>query len=620
MAEVEKIFHKQPNSGTVNTSWWSSADDSGLATNLCGTLKAIDDSQWFRRRMNLRHAQMYANVDMRGLNFALYHQMALRAPKASLTWNVCRACTDTAAAKIAKNKPRALFLTQRGQWDQKQRGKKLTQYVDGQFYNTKAYEHGRTAFTDGAVFGTGAVKVFIHPLTKKITLERAFIDEIVVDDVEGMYGKPRNIYQRKYYQRQELLAMFPKEEQRIVIERAQVDSRYALSGTSSTTPHDMLLVVEGWHLRSGPEEPDGVHAIALSDGLLFKEKYSRDRFPFSFYRWSPPLLGFYGTGICEELTGQQIEINKYLRDISESAGLFARPRIYHKVGSRITKTTTNQIASEYEYATEPPTFLTPQAMAPDAYKHLDRLYNRAFEITGISQMAATSTKPAGLDSGEALREYSNIETERFVLCGQRYEEFFMEVADQVIELTRELGDKAPKVQVIGGKWMELLDWSSVNLEKEAYVMKAYPASLLPTTPAGRMSTVQDMTNAGWIDKEQAMAMLDFPDVEKFTSLATAAIEDAEMTVDYILEKGEYLPPDPVMNLPVTLKIAQSAYLRAKVDQCDESRLELLRRFIEQVLSMIKASQPQPAPMPVAGPAAPAALPAPLAGPQLPMAA
>jgi hypothetical protein len=51
-------------------------------------------------------------------------------------------------------------------------------------------------------------------------------------------------------------------------------------------------------------------------------------------------------------------------------------------------------------------FTLRQAMHPEVYNHLDRLYQRAYEISGISELSATGKKPAGLESGAALQDLS----------------------------------------------------------------------------------------------------------------------------------------------------------------------------------------------------------------------
>ena len=163
------------------------------------------------------------------------------------------------------------------------------------------------------------------------------------------------------------------------------------------------------------------------------------------------------------------------------------------------------------------------------FSHLDRLYNRAYEISGISQLSATSLKPAGLESGVALREYSDIETERFVIVGQAYESAFLEIARQMIDLAKDVSEEGKTYEVIsyGDKEIEKIRWSDINLREDQYRMKVYPASLLPTTPAARLQTVIEMAQAGLIDKAETRSLLDFPDIEQYNKLATAPLDEAE---------------------------------------------------------------------------------------------
>ncbi|MCL1462626.1 hypothetical protein, partial [Klebsiella pneumoniae] len=78
------------------------------------------------------------------------------------------------------------------------------------FYETKAYVAAPKCFQAACIFGTGAIKVFIDPNTKRLKLEHTFIDEIYVDDVDGKYGAPRQMLQKKLVQKDVLLATLGK--------------------------------------------------------------------------------------------------------------------------------------------------------------------------------------------------------------------------------------------------------------------------------------------------------------------------------------------------------------------------------------------------------------------------
>jgi hypothetical protein len=43
-------------------------------------------------------------------------------------------------------------------------------------------------------------------------------------------------------------------------------------------------------------------------------------------------------------------------------------------------------------------------MHPEVYSHMERLFGKAYEIAGISELSATGKKPPGLESGAALED------------------------------------------------------------------------------------------------------------------------------------------------------------------------------------------------------------------------
>ena len=106
---------------------------------------------------------------------------------------------DTALNKIAKNKPRIQFMTTGGTGTQIKKAKLLTQFIDGAFDQLNIYEKGQRVFFDSEIFGTGSMKFFEDGTN--IHAERQFINEIVVDDVQGRDGNPNELYQRRYVSR-----------------------------------------------------------------------------------------------------------------------------------------------------------------------------------------------------------------------------------------------------------------------------------------------------------------------------------------------------------------------------------------------------------------------------------
>jgi hypothetical protein len=605
MSDVRVEYYNQTaeTKQDIKAQWWREKD-SGLFSHMFGVVNSIETQQSWRYLNNIRYARLYANYELLGFYGTMFSQAAnMPLNNSRLTLNVTKACIDTAAAKIAKNRPRPLFLTSGGDWSEQRRAQKLTKYVEGAFEAANVYKKGPLSFTDAGIMGTGILKIYPDKEKAMICVDRVLTDEIVVDDADGMYGEPRTMYHRKYVDRDVLCEMFPDYEKEI---RA---ATIGVKGDSqSATSANLIKVIEGWHLRSGESAKDGIHAICIENATLLKETWSKDYFPFAVYRWSPKIVGFWGGGLAEELVGIQLEINKTLRTIQKSIDIACVPRVWLENSAKVNSAhITNEIGSIGKYTGTPPVFNTAQALSPEVYSHLQNLYNKAFEITGVSQMSATSQKPKGLDSAVAMREYQDIETERFVLAGQRYEEFFMDIAQIVVDQSRDLYEELKKekrdlsVKVKGSKFIETIKWKDVDMENDKFIMRVYPTSLLPNSPQGRLQRVQELMQAGFIDKEVGMSLLDFPDIESYMSLQTAAIDDIKMIIENMIEEGDYQVPEPQMNLGLALKMVQSAYLRGKTDSVPEDRLELLRRFMDdcnEILNMAQPPAPPPMPPPI----------------------
>lgn len=585
MADVPQVTEewagKRSERQSIERRWWT-LDSERVHEHLIPFVKQLEQRQSYRRVRNIRHARLYSNLEALGFQSSLYSRQTqdiLAQPRVTL--NVVKSCIDTAASKIAKVKPRPLFLTRDGDWSQQQRAKLLTAYFEGLFQEgMPIYPEKQRSFVDSGVFGTGATKFFKGP-DGKPTCERTLIDEVIVDDSEAIYGAPPTFYQTRYVPRDALLSDYGDSEEEIVAAKGSHPEMPQTPGAS-----EMVKVVEAWRLASGKGKKDGRHVICIEGVDLLDEKWGKTYAPFVFDRWNSNLTGFFGMGIAEELTGIQLEINKLCRQIQLAQHFMCVPRVFVENASQVNAGHLNTtVGGILKYAGTPPVFNTAPAMPAEVYQHLQYLERKAYEITGISMLSAQSQKPAGLNSGKALREFQDIESDRFQLVGQRWEQSFLDVTGIVMDL---LEESSVKVGAKVGKDMRELDWKDVRMDQGDFVLRVFPASILPSQPAGKLATVQELTQAGFIEKDMALSLLDFPDLEAAMSLKTAAIDVVKKQVHQILDEGEAVTPEPFQDLALAEQMAQWAYLRAYSDGAPEDRLELLRVF----MSDCKALQEQ----------------------------
>jgi hypothetical protein len=571
--------------------WWLSKKDE-TAQILQGYVRRLLSDQRYRADDNLRHMRLYGNQDTLGFNLYQYSRVSDTNKMNRVTLNVIQSMADTVKSKITKNQPAPMYLTDGGDWSEQRKAKKLNQFTQGQFYSNKIYEKTPQMFLDACVFGTGALKVYRKG--NDTCVERAFINEIIVEDADAVYGAPRQMHQGKWVHKEVLKLEFPKFKKQI--EDAQtflVDQPFSMSRDAN-----MIYVLESWHLPSDDKCTDGRHVISIDNCSLEDEKYEKDYFPFVFYRWTPRLLGFYGQGLAEQLQGIQVEINKILRTIQISMHLVCIPRVLIEHGSKVVADhIDNKIGAKVHYTGTPPTFMDANGAIPEVlFTHLDRLYQRAFEIAGISQLSASSKKPSGLDSGTALRTFNDIESERFFDAGRRYEDAHVELGRQLLELARDIDEypiqdddkKYPgyTVQVPGKKFIKSIKLRECDLSNDRYIMQAFPVSSLAKTPAARLAQVEQMINTGMIAPNIGRKLLDFPDLEAEDAQETADIEDIEYTIDEMVDNGNYLPPEPYQNLELGKTIVQRNYLMFRTQGLPEAKLELLRLWLEDANNLL----------------------------------
>ena len=186
---------------------------------------------------------------------------------------------------------------------------------------------------------------------------------------------------------------------------------------------------------------------------------------------------------------------------------------------------------------------------------------------------------------------------------KRYEKCFMDAAEIMIETAKDLyelkGDY--KVKAKDGKFIDTISWKDVNMDADKYMMQIFPTSALSSTPAARLADFQDLLAAGFIDKEDALKLLDFPDLEAAMNLLNADSNNLERLIETMMDEGKYFPPEPYQNLENAVRKVQQAYLLYRMQGAPEDRLELLRQFMEDCQNLIeKAAQPEGPPMPMSG--------------------
>lgn len=567
--------------------WYEQGGSDTMAASLVAHVESLIDNT-NHREMMVRHYRLYSNRQFMSF-LPMEHYKTNSEDR--LTLNVVKSCVDTAAAKIAKSKPRPQFLGQKGQWNTKKQMQQLQQFIDGVFYQEQAYEKGRRMFKDAAISGDGYFKVIAQK--EKVCIERTLPFEIIVDESDAIDGNPSILYQVKYVNKKRLAAKFPKHKKKI-LEASSEKEFYTYSGKTT----DMIMIVEAWKLRSGESEKDGHHCICIAEGMLYEESWERDYFPFVKMPYYDRSFGFYSQGMAESLTGIQLEINRILKTIQIAMYLGSVPKIFIDAQTKIVKAhLNNEIGGIITYQGIKPTYDQLMKVPPDLFMQLENLYQKAYQQEGLTQMSATGAKPAGLDSGKALRTYNAIETDRFSLVAQRYDDAFVELADLIIKVCEYEAEKKNFVKTtsLGSKYIEPISWDKVRVDRTKYIIRTFPTNFLSQTPEAKMEEIQELMSIGLLTPEQGKMLLEYPDLDAVMEFENASLNDIHLTLDNILDKGLYSPPLPQQNLQYGIRLMQYSYLKFRHENLSDNKLEMLLLWADEAIKLMQKLAPPPPP-------------------------
>jgi len=580
--------------GTKAYSWWKAKSKAELSEQLLDTAAFLKENQNYRQRQASVHARMYGNLPLSNFIGTNFSRMSApnTLPMDRPTMNVVQSCVDTLVARISQSRPKPVFLTDGGDYKARTLSKQMNQFIAGEFYMAKAYELAETALRDSSILGTGCIKVFETP-DAKVSLERVLLTELLVDSNDAYFGKPRTLYQMKLVDRSVLAEALPEEKSKI----AQAEQAYPdNSNESSKTASDQIMLIEAWHLPSGKDAGDGRHVITCSSGVVLDEEYTKDDFPFVFIHYAPRLVGFWAQGLAEQLTGTQIEINKLLVTISQSINLVGVPRVFIEDGSRVVKAhINNNIGAIVTYRGTKPSYEVAPCVPQELYAQLQRLVDYAYQQSGISALAATSQKPAGLNSGQAIREFDDLQSDRFSVLNKRYDRMFIDLAYKIIDMAKDIATRDGKYMTVypnkdGTKEINL---PAAKLLEDKFVIQCFDSNALPKDPAGRKQAIVEDMQAGIITLQEGRRLLNYADLEQDDKLAVAAEERILKILDDIVEEGKYTPPDPFIDIQLAKQKVTQYYNLYIAYGLEESRAELLRNWQSQLLMLEQAAQPPP---------------------------
>lgn len=539
-------------------------------------------------------------------------------------YNVIQACTDTKVAHLVKNQVRPFFLTERGDFEAREKAEGMQCAVEATFVDLGIWgADGTDVCFDGNLFRGGFMLITPDFANMRVSGERVFPWELFVPEREALRGKPRQLayIPRGGVERNVLLDLFKDADEEVI--QAIRDASPAPRDTDTTWDADdqvadMVPIAQLWHLPSGRidrsdpsvftfedergkySDPghDGRMIIMIEGHTLLDRPWPYPYFPFAEFKPMKKPTGFWSRSIPETLAGTQLALNRMDTRIDGIMHLHARPLLL--VWNR-AKINTDKITNSWctIIGTEQPPgqsvlYLTPQSVPSEYLRRRQELIGDAEKQVGLSELSIAAQKPAGIEHAPALEHLADTESIRHTPAFRAWEAFHIQASRLVIDSLRLLAEYADEndkdFDIVWGddQDMKRIDFRQVDLEDSRFKIKVWPTNLLPKTPAALTQRLITYLQMGIFTVDEVKRALEFPDVKALFGDDTAEERNIQRRISTLLKTGD--PSKAVahgyLNLAMAKVITAKKINALEADGVDDKRIDLVRQFYEDVVALI----------------------------------
>lgn len=603
--------------------WHDVEDDDQAGREAAQALDWIRKNDTARTRSYQDDLSLYEGRKLAGLNAAAYLQSGKYETDdyKRLTWNIPRSLVQTVAAKLAgKNRPKVSFVTNYSSWQQRRRAFHLDRFVEAQFHQRQgqyenAWEVGAALVVHAAIFGDGIAYVYADKTEQQPAVEILYPWQVYVDAADAACGRPRCIFVVRPVDRDKLAGAYPDHDEAIKNAKGMtlgegikdVADAYLAGGARVC---EQVEVLDVWVLPSGPNietetgepGPDAGQHLRYIDGVtLERETWTRNEFPLVRLPWARNVQGWWSQSLVSEVRSVSDEINRIVERLSDCVRLTQKatclaPENCVKTGD--LKNNEDCTLIEYDQTLGKPDWVSPAPFDQATVEWLRMNLEQCYAIPGVSQMSATSRKEQGVTAAIAMRTVQDVETERFGIQQNAYEQLFVVLCRHMIAATRELAAEDPEYAVTwpGQSFLREIKWRDVDLPDDQYVMRPDPVSHLKNTPADLLQLAQDMYGAGVFSSAALQSSIKYLDTkdhlgasEKQQKLIDRYIESWLDATPDKLESGEFKfrGPFPYLNLPGAMLQVAEAYVDAQMDEAPDFNTDFFLRYIEQADEIVQ---------------------------------
>ena len=507
-------------------------------------LDNIAELSQYRDRLRpkyLRNLRLYTysmNVSLNQIksgNIVGYWNLINSEYTSSINENVIQSCIDAITSQVAAKHTRPFFNTINGTYKQMQIAKQTQQFFDFIFDEQNVNKIITEAFRDACIFGRGFV--YYDNYTHKI--EKALPWQVIYRPAEETYGKiTRVLYQRDWFP----VTLLPK------------DLKYKGS-------EEYVTLSDYYDISAN------IRATLINGQIVKVEPYLAEEIPFVKLYYVSPIYGRDTSSVVDLIYGIQMKLDDLYNLISEASRLNPAHTVIVPQGSDVkVSQLSNKVGQMLTYKpipdiTNPVSIMTPNFIGDQYMQTVEQLKNDAYELVGISKLTAQSKKPAGLDSGKALKTMNDIESERFEVQMKQVIRAYTDLTRLIIK-----SENAEDFILPADNKRFPIKWEQIQEQYTNMSIQFSNLDYLSNDPSERSKQINDLIASGIISRSHAARYFDSVDLEASYSFANNSLNAVEAVIDQAIVNNdftipEYIPLDllcqEIVNTMLSLKAVEN---------------------------------------------------------------
>ena len=443
--------------------------------------------------------------------------------------NIIASCIETLCSKIASQKVRPFFNTVNGTFKEMQIAKQAQVFFDMLYEENNVNKIITDAFRNACVFDKGIVKISDDGITNRLPW--------------NVFFDPREV---TYNQITYVAEKLPKTPGRIL------ELKYGIKADRNLdyTVYEYYDVIE--HIKA-------IYVQELNK--VVTHEYKPNIIPYLEIHYTNPIKGDTSQSVVDQLYGIQTQIDELLAVMKDSIAVNPGMTLLVPRSSNIkTNMLSNRTGQIIQYdpipgqTTSPVTYATNDIISPQFVQLLDKLKNDAYEIVGISQLSATSQKPAGLNSGIALNTMEDIESSRFETQLNSVVRLYVDVAKACLDIF------PPDIDILPDDLNRAnIKWKDIVEARNNMKIQFSAAESLSKDPSEKLKQLVALSQAGVIPQSHIATLMELPDLQSGYNLANNAFNSVYTFIDNVLVSG--ILPDKI---PVYLPKNKGGLLETEI--------------------------------------------------------